>query len=69
MSIFTMTDQYRLSNKRFSSKNQKVKKIQAKPLQDLEKLDDTMANELNNLLYFHSGVDKVVRFLEDDKWW
>jgi hypothetical protein len=54
MSIFTMIDQCRLSNKRFSSKNLKGKKIQSKPLQDLEQLDDTMANEQNNLFSIRS---------------
>jgi hypothetical protein len=39
----------------FSLRNQKEGKIQAKPLQHFSKTT-----------YFHSGVDKVVGFLEND---
>jgi hypothetical protein len=36
------------------------------PNKTIAKLDEIMANKQRNLLYFHSRVEKVVRFLEVD---
>jgi hypothetical protein len=42
-------------------------KSKAKPLQSSAKLDETMAKK--QTIYFHSGVEQVVRFLDDDDLW
>ncbi len=75
-SIFTTTNHAVLAFKQSLSLQNwceiKRGEIQAWPLQNPTKLDKTIAKKQTT--YFHSGVEQVVRFLEDDdrcddRWW
>jgi hypothetical protein len=69
-SIFAATGSYGLSNKG-SHCEIDAKSKEGNPKQNhckfMQKLDETMAK--SKTTDFHSGVEQVVRFLEDDDWW